>query len=207
MVTRGKKKPKPRRDRAATEQRLMKAVQQLIVRSGFASLTPSAIAREADCDKMLIYRYFGDLNGLTGTVAKSANFFPTFEEVTGGDPAAIARLSVGARAARLAINYARVLASRPAVLELMAWEMIERNALTAIMETQREEMGLRLVREFFGDVTNRSVGAIAAILAAATGYLLLRRRKIRWFNGIDLRSDEGWKSIEDAVRMMTSVLD
>src|ERR1700687_910483 len=167
MAARTKKKPRPRRDRAATERRLREAVQQLIVRSGFAHLTPSAIAREADCDKMLIYRYFGDLNGLTQAGAKSANFFPTCEEVSGGDPAAIARLPTGARAAQLAINYARVLASRPAVLELMAWEMIERNALTAIMEAEREALGVRLVREFFADVTDRSVGAIAAVLAAA----------------------------------------
>ena len=179
----------------------------VLAEGGFAALTPSAVARQAGVDKMLIYRYFGGLDGLVEAVANGPDFFPTFDEVCGGDPAALRPLPVPERAAAMLDNYARLLMARPMVLELMVWELVERNELTAIMETAREQMGLRLGRELFDDVADPdAMGAVTAVLAAGVSYLALRRRKIRWFNGVDLRADEGWAQIRRAVVQMTSTL-
>ena len=90
----------------------------------------------------------------------------------------------------------------------LVWELVERNELTAIMETARETMGLRMAQELFADVENPGeVGAVSALLGAAVTYLAIRQRKIRWFNGIDLRADEGWEKIRQAVLMMTAGLN
>jgi hypothetical protein len=35
---------------------------------------------------------------------------------------------------------------------------------------------------------------------------VLRRRKIRWYNGIDLKSDEGWRELNEAARLMAKAL-
>jgi hypothetical protein len=97
--------------------------------------------------------------------------------------------------------------ARPVVLELMVWELVERNALTAITEAARETMGLRIVSELFGDVREfEKVGAVSAVLSAGVTYLALRRRKIRWFNGIDLRSDAGWAQIRAAIATLAGGL-
>jgi len=200
---------RPRRNRAETEQRLKSALGTVLAEEGFGALTPSRVAAAAGVDKMLIYRYFGDLEGLTEAVARGPDFFPTLEEVCGGDVAAILALPVPERAATVAINFARCLLERPVVLELMVWELVERNQLTAIMETSREETGLRIARDLFGDVadeTGQRVNAISAILGAAVAYLALRQRKIRWFNGIDLKSEAGWSQIEATIRAMTAHL-
>jgi AcrR family transcriptional regulator len=179
----------------------------VLAEGGFAALTPSAIARQAGVDKMLIYRYFGGLGGLVEAVANGPDFFPTFDEVCDGDPAALRALPVPERAAAMLDTYARLLMARPMVLELMVWELVERNELTAIMETARETMGLRLGRELFDDVKDpAAMAAVTAVLAAGVTYLALRRRKIRWFNGVDLRADEGWVQIRQAVLQMTSPL-
>ncbi|MDP3854329.1 TetR/AcrR family transcriptional regulator [Phenylobacterium sp.] len=200
---------KTARNRPRTEARLREAVGAVLVKGGFAALTPSAVAREAGVDKMLIYRYFGGLPGLVEAVANGPDFFPTFEEVCDGDPAALRALPLSERSAVVVDNYARLLMARPVVLELMVWELVERNELTAIMETAREEMGLRLAREIFAGGGGRAaqINAVSALLGAAVTYLALRRRKIRWFNGVDLRSDEGWAQLREAVRQMTAVLD
>ena len=200
---------KTRRNRSQTEGRLRQAVEDLLVEGGFGALTPSAVARRAGVDKMLIYRYFGDLAGLVRAIAFAPDFFPTFEDLCGNDSvAALLALSVGARAARILDRNARALMDRPVVLELMVWELVERNELTAIMEEARESLGLRLLAELFPDVADRSrLGAMSAVLSAGVAYLALRRRKIRWFSGVDLKSDDGWKEIVSAIEAMAAALD
>jgi AcrR family transcriptional regulator len=195
------------RDRPRTEAKLREALLAVLVEGGFGAITPTTVAKAAGVDKMLIYRYFGGLDGLMEAVANGPDFFPTFEEVCGDDPAAARALPISDRAALVLDNLAHVLMARPAVLELMVWELVERNALTAITETARETMGLRIVSELFSDVRDpERVGAVSAILAAGVTYLALRRRKIRWFNGIDLRSDAGWEQIRVAITTMTAGL-
>ena len=200
--------PTPARNRLQTEARLRAAVETLLVSGGFGALTPSAIAKQAGTDKMLIYRYFGGMPGLVEAVANGPNFFPTLDEVCNGDPEAVCCLPVSERAALVVDNYARLLMARPVILELMVWELVDRNELTAIMETARETMGLRMARELFADVENPGqVSAVSALLGAAVTYLAIRQRRIRWFNGIDLRADAGWDQIRKAVLLMTSGLE
>jgi len=192
------------RNRPLTESRLREAVESLLVEGGFAALTPSTVGRRAGVDKMLIYRYFGDLPGLVRSIANAPDFFPSFEDWCGENPAALLALPPGERAAVMLERYAAALLARPVVLELMVWELVERNELTAIMEESRETLGLRLMTEMFPDVadTARLSGA-AAVLSGGLAYLALRRRKIRWFGGLDLRSDEGWRTIIEAIAAMT----
>jgi AcrR family transcriptional regulator len=201
--------PRTRRNRAQTEARLRQAVEELLVEGGFGALTPSAVARRAGVDKMLIYRYFGDLAGLVRAIAFAPDFFPTFEDLCGNDSVAdLLALPVSARAARILDRNARALLARPVVLELMVWELVERNELTAIMEEARETLGLRLLTELFPDVADRSrLAAMSAVLSAGVAYLALRRRKIRWFSGVDLKSDDGWKEMVSAIRAMAACLD
>ncbi len=200
-----KAKSKRPRDRAQTEAKLRRAVEELLVEGGFGALTPSAVARRAGVDKMLIYRYFDDLPGLVRSIANAPDFFPSFADFCGPDPSALLAMPPGKRAAAMLERYANVLLARPVVLELMVWELVERNELTAIMEEARESLGLRLMAEMHPEVSDRKrLQAVAAVLTAGLTYLALRQRKIRWFAGVDLKSDAGWRQIADAVAAMTA---
>ena len=194
--------PKRTRNRAQTEEKLRQAVIDLLVQGGFGALTPSAIGKQAGVDKMLIYRYFGDLPGLVRSLAFATDFFPRYEDICPpGEMATLHAMPVGERASLVLDRYAMALMARPAVLELMVWELVERNALTAIMEDARETLGLKLLSDLFGDVEDpRRLATVSAVLTAGVAYLALRRRKIRWFNGVDLQSDEGWSDLRSAIR-------
>jgi AcrR family transcriptional regulator len=197
-----------RRNRAATEARLRRAVEDLLVEGGFGALTPSAVGKRAGVDKMLIYRYFGDLPGLVRTIAFADDFFPSLEQMCGGKSLAEVRaMPVNERAAWVVAGNLRALLERPVVLEVMVWELIERNALTTIMEDARETLGLRLMAELFDDVTDRALlQRFSAVLIAGVSYLALRQRKIRWFAGVDLRAPDMPDAIEAAIRIMTEPL-
>lgn len=198
-----------RRNRRLTEAKLRQAVEELIVEAGFGALSPTAVAKRAGVDKMLIYRYFGDLQGLVRAIAYADDFFPTFEHLLGGLSVEMVRaMPVSERTAYVIGRNARTLMERPVVLELMAWELIERNELTAIMEEARETLGLRLMAELFDDVADKGhLRAFSALHSASVTYLALRRRKIRWYAGLDLKTDDAWTELISAVELMTRVLN
>ena len=65
------------RDRAATEERILAAVGEVLARDGFGAIGINTIAREAQVDKVLIYRYFGGLPELLKTWGASGRFWPS----------------------------------------------------------------------------------------------------------------------------------
>ncbi len=197
---------RPRRNRPLTEAKLRKAVEDLLVEGGFSALTPSAVGLRAGVNKMLIYRYFGDLPGLIRSIAYADDFFPTFELLRGDlSVDQMLAMPVGQRAAYIIHRNARILLERPVVLELMVWELVERNELTAIMEEARETLGLKLMADLFPDVGDRRMlQAVSALLSAGVAYLAIRQRKIRWYAGLDLKSGGAWDDLAAAVETMTA---
>lgn len=195
------------RNRPRTEKKLRAAVGKVIVKGGFGALTPTAVAHEAGVDKMLIYRYFGGMEGLIEAVANGPDLFPTFEDICGGDPQRLRAMPLQERSAKVLETYTQLLRTRPLTLEIMVWELVERNRFTAITEAAREAAGRRLTAEIFDDIGDPDLsGAVLAILSAAMTYLALRQRKITWYNGINLRSDEGWVQLLKASRAMVEAV-
>jgi AcrR family transcriptional regulator len=184
-------------------------VEALLVEGGFAALTPSAVGDRAGVNKMLIYRYFGDLPGLVRSIAYAGDFFPTFDTLRGDlTVEQLLAMPISQRAALIIERNARVLLERPVILELMVWELVQRNELTAIMEEAREALSAKLMADLFPDVANRPMlQAFAALLSAGVTYLALRRRKIRWYSGMDLASDAAWADFGNAVELMTRSLN
>jgi AcrR family transcriptional regulator len=201
--SRPERRPPAARDRAATRGRLIQAVGTLLSRRGFTALGINAVAREAGVDKVLIYRYFGGLPELIAAFGREGDFWPSIEELAGGDIEAFARLAPDEKMLRLAGNFIAAIKRRPLTQEIMAWELVERTELTAELETIRETMILGMIETIFPALDSRiDMQAVTAIIGAAVSYLVTRSRHIRWYSGVDLQSEEGWKRLEDAIGMM-----
>jgi AcrR family transcriptional regulator len=182
---------------------LIDAVGSILARDGFLHVGINAIAHEAETDKALIYRYFGGLPELLAAYAESASFWPSAEEMAGGSLAALAALPLHARWEKALHHYIAELRRRPLTLEILAWELSERNEVTARLEGVRERRGLALSEVLArGAPPGSDVAAIAALFAGSVHYLLLRARKIRLFNGIDLSTEQGWERLEASAQRM-----
>ena len=191
------------RDVEATKRRLVDAVGAILARHGFTHLGVNAVAAQAGTDKALIYRYFGGFSQLLEAYAESAAFWPTTEEMAGGPLGELGALPLPTRVARVVHSYIGQLRSRPLTQEILAWELSERNEVTARLEEVRERRGLELMMVLARDLSPAvDIAGVASILAGGVHYLLLRARRIRVFNGIDLRTDEGWARLEAAARDM-----
>ena len=70
-----------KRSRANTEEKFLNAVLELVAKDGCSALGINAIALQAGADKVLIYRYFKDLNGLLQRVSESRQWLPSIDEL------------------------------------------------------------------------------------------------------------------------------
>jgi AcrR family transcriptional regulator len=161
----------------------------------------NAVAKEAGVDKVLIYRYFGGMPELLRVFGRSGEFWPSFDEMTGGDVAALRQLPLSESIAIVMQNYIKAMRRRSLTQEILAWEAVERNELTQILENIREEVSMQLFKELEAGLKgiDADVAGITTLLAAAVNYLVVRSRTIRIFNTVDIRSDEGWKRLERTV--------
>jgi AcrR family transcriptional regulator len=199
--------PRPR-DRGATEERILTAVGQVLARDGFVALGVNAVAREAGVDKVLIYRYFGGLPELLRQWGASGRFWPTMAELQGGDAAGLQARPLAERYALFFERFIDALRARPLTLEILAAEIVERNELTAILETEREQWGAQAEAVLGGAdfVRLPHLRGVTLLLVAGVMYLLLRARRIRVFGGIDLRSEDGWTALKASVAGMARQL-
>ena len=197
--------PARQRDRATTEERIVAAVGVVLARDGFGALGINAIARQAGVDKVLIYRYFGGLPELLQRWGSSGQFWPSVQELLGDDADdAVRALPLPQRYALFFDRFIDALRARPLTLEILAAEVVERNELTAILETEREQWGFQAEALFGGADFERMphLRGITLLLVAGVQYLLVRSRKVRVFGGIDLQSDAGWAALKASVAGM-----
>ena len=101
-------------------------------------------------------------------------------------------------------HFIDALRARPLTIEILAAEIVTRNELTAILETEREAWGEQVEALIGGAEYLRQphLRGITLLLVAGVQYLLLRSRTIRIFGGFDLRGEEAWVQLKAAVRAM-----
>lgn len=194
------------RDRKETEQRLIEAAGRVLAKEGFKKLGVNAIAREAHLDKVLIYRYFGGLSGLIDVYASQGDFWPSTDELLGvNDIEEFQQRPLSEQLSQIVDNYVASIRSRPLTLQILAWEMVERNELTIHLEKVREKSGLALFELVWHDNKAASgsqvdIEALVTLFTACTNYLAARSTSIRVFNGIDITEDEGWQRLTDMMK-------
>ena len=184
--------------RRRTEARLFDALGALLRDGGVAALGVNALAERSGVEKVLIYRYFGGLEGLMTEYAKGSEFWPSVDEIIGADASLLSHPDHANVAAKLLGNYARALRRRPITLDLLAWECAHRNPLTVALETVREERSRELFQRLSAAKFPLTGGAaeLSALLAAALNYLAVRSREIKVFGGLAIDDEAAWTRLE-----------
>jgi AcrR family transcriptional regulator len=195
------------RDRAATEERILGAVGEVLARDGFSGIGVNAIAKQAGVDKVLIYRYFGGLPELLRAWGDSGRFWPRVADLLAREPGLLERPTVE-RYIAFFEHFIDELRARPLTLEILAAEVNDRNELTAILETEREQWGEEAARVIGGPEFARvpHATALTVLLVVGVQHLLVRSRKVRTFSGIDVRTDAGWADLKGGIRTLATRL-
>lgn len=166
------------KSRIQTEQRIIRAVETLLLNEGFPAVGINSIAREAGCDKVLIYRYFDGLEGLLQRFADSHDLWWKVDEIILENMDEISQMSMPRFLDVLLKRHIQALQNRPLTQEIMAWEMSAQNALTRALSKIRTEQGMLLVKKvrLHFEQPAMDVGGILGIFGAAINYLIIRTR-------------------------------
>lgn len=189
-----------RRDRARTEHDIIEAVGAILERDGFRAVGVNAIAREAGVDKVLIYRYFGGMEGLMQAYAAEVRFWPSIDELAGYNDERVLSLPPRERVGLMLSNLATALSRRPATAQLLAWSLVEHNRVTADLEEARRAVVVGFLDRFVvPDAGRLSDSAIEAVLLTSDGV----SSRIARATNLDERF---WMGLEQAIRQLVSGL-
>ena len=195
-----------KRDREATERALIEAVGDVMARQGLGGLNAEAVARSAGVNKALVYRYFGSLDGLVERFARGNTFWPSAEEIIGGDWAAFLALPRSRQMAVAHRNLFFALRERPMTRQIMIWELIEDSPFVEALEREREQVAQQIFSRMGEDRANPDMLAAAALFSGGVIYLLLRSRRTREFNSVDLGSLAEWERLIESIRKLAGFL-
>ena len=185
------------RNRGETETRILDAARQVIAREGFAALGVNAVAAEAGCDKKLIARYFGGIDGIVAALGGELGFW-LGEAPPPRGPAD----SYADRMLVLLEHYRASLRENPLLQRVLAAELAEPSpALARTDQARAVTIGRWMAQATHGLASPEGVDApaINAVLLAALHYLTLRELSLGGFAGLDLSTEEGRERIDRAM--------
>lgn len=189
-----------------TEKRLLEAVSRIIEEEGFTKIGVNRIAKKAQCDKVLIYRYFGGLDGLLVAWARQHDFYTfAYSQYTSEIMQATAS-NLRDIIKKVLLQQLEYLKANNLMQELYLWELSGNSSFRAI-QVERENNGYKLQLEIekkFGNAGN-DCNFYVTIIIAAINYIVLFTRQYNMFNGIDFNQPEAWerlrKTISDYIDM------
>jgi AcrR family transcriptional regulator len=197
---------KVRRNRALTTQRIVTALEEVIAERGLEEVGINRIAEKAEVSKVLIYRYFGGLEGLMTYYVKMGKLYPHFDpsilnQIRPAQDADMARFW-----AKQVIQTFRGFRASKAGREILKASVIENNELAEVISKAQDEEWTRLVQQL-SLTEGTDFESISAILIGGMTHLTLLAQNNRTMVGINLRDEENWKRIERAIKSIYAGLN
>ncbi len=185
------------RDRGRTEAAILAAAEAQLAEAGFQAFGVNAVARRAGCDKQLIYRYYGGLDGLVEAVG--ANLGARHGQPV-GQPAA---QSYGELTERLLLGFLEQFRADRLAQRIAAWELAERSPLVDRLAAARAEALGQWMAAARGTMTpppGIDAPAIDALLIGGIQQLVLASATMGGFAGLPLSEDRNWIRARLALR-------
>lgn len=210
------------RNAERTRSKILDAARRILARDGFAGLGVNALASEAGVGKPLVYRYFGDMEGVAAAMVEASQA----KDAVGAGTALLSAISAGdsEQAIDALMRYGRGLAGDRARRDLIAWSLAAPDGPASEAEGEAIGANKRMpapghapgaqINPAFGpafdptgavnaaDTTDRA--AIMAILQAAIAFLLVCRDRRGTWAGMPLREPRHLARLERAAAAIIS---
>ena len=149
------------RDRETTERRLLDTIGQMITESGFEKIGINAVASQSGVSKILIYRYFGSVEGLMAAYIRQHDFWINFPQELPD------RNQLPAFLKNMFKEQIEQLRSNPTLKRLYRWELSSDNAIVMTLKEQREKAGMQRLTKI-SELTGYSLEELAPLATILT---------------------------------------
>lgn len=183
-----------------SEKRLIEAVNTIISEDGFSKLGINKIARVAGCDKVLIYRYFGGLEGLVTAWAQKNDFYVQAYDSFIEKIRNIKKENLKDMTKEVLLSQLHFTRENHTLQELLIWELSGNNSFKTIREL-REKNGKKLqevLDEKLG-TKKQSASMYITILVTSINYTVLSTLNYPMLNGIDFSEEKSWQKYEETL--------
>lgn len=183
------------RDSDQTRLAILDALERILVEKGFTGVGVNAVAREAGVDKVLIYRYFGSMEGLLEAFRDGNDLRLNITEVLDEFPR---ETPVSSIVTRLLIKGAKAFRENDLARELARWELTEKNPLTVAYSRSLEKNELESL-EKRGIRPDKDTVVAVTLLLCGLNYMALRQSIKNPIMEIDLSDPETVERVEKVV--------
>lgn len=188
------------KDKEKTKQKILDAIHTILVEEGFNAIGVNRIAKDAGIDKVLIYRYFGGLEGALKAYTATERCWPPIEDILGMSVEQFADLDFHDQRKSIAKSSLRALSNRPSTLNLMVWELVEDNPLVGLLSESRNAQAGQILELMMGSSEGASYDAIDLVIASAVHHLALQSKGSNPLLSADGPNvDENWIPIFNAL--------
>jgi len=190
------------KDKEQTKRKLIQAVGEIIKTEGFSNLKISKIAKKAEVDRKLIYRYFGNLNYLIEAYVVENDYWMVFADQMKETLRQHNHAGSQELITTVLKDQFKFFVSQKEMQRLILWELSVDSPLMRSIHNARECLGqdfLDLAAEHFRK-SKVNFNAVAALLVGGIYYTVLHTvYNGGTFAGLDLNSVEGNDAIQKAI--------
>lgn len=195
------------KNKEVTKQKILEAVETIILKDGFDSLGINAVAKSAGVDKVLIYRYFDSFDELLITFIKSKDFFSNIKIDEGIVKNIKSKEDLKQLITKILKEQISYIRKNKVLQEILLWELNNKNKVTDFIAKERETNGLNNINFLFKELNNDEflLGS-ASLIIGGIYYLILRAKTVDVFNTIDITSEKGWDLIERTIEKLIDLV-
>jgi len=195
-----------KKNKENTKAKIYNALVHILENEGFHKVGINSIARQAGVSKVLIYRYYGGLEGLLKEYKNHPNISPVvrddqlqhlaeeFNQVK-ENPEKLHdfRLGLARHTVKTAIEN---LKSNKGLQEILRWQPIQSNTVTEFLQLERQKR-FEKFGNFWAGIEDYNIMALITIINSAIDYLAISKHD-KMLDGTNL-SEGGWDEIQQAL--------
>ena len=190
------------KDKEQTKRKLIQAVGEIIKTEGFSNLKISRIAKKAEVDRKLVYRYFGNVNYLIEAYVVENDYWMVFADQMKKMLDEHSYASSQELITAILQNQFQFFISQKEMQRIILWELSVNSPLMRSIHNARETMGQQFLELADGHFANGKVNfrAVAALLVGGIYYTILHTiYNGGAFTGLDIKSQKGIDEIQKAI--------
>ncbi|HEY2896256.1 MAG TPA: helix-turn-helix domain-containing protein [Gemmatimonadaceae bacterium] len=201
------------RDRFATRAAILRSAAELVAAHGVNAVGVNALAQAAGCDKVLIYRYFGGLDGVLAALGMERMLWPRVEvDSNGGGADRDGDASLAELMQSVVLEEWAAFAGGALMLQAEVAELEGGNALGRAAAAQRSERHAEIIASLRANhriPPYVDLEALLELLSAALTLFALRAASgsaTKTARMLEPSTPEGWRRIEKTVGTIVRAL-